>query len=398
MIQALRERFNREFTPARYAAYVAGLERRCGSPIPFRLSETPCFLPDDLLGSMIKASHDLVAQLLESGDYRAAADAAVPPAFRLPRGETLPTYLQIDFGLVEVMRGGQRVIEPRLVELQAFPSLYAFQLAMGDASADSYGLSGVTPLLGDLTRDQYLALMGRALLNGHDPAEVVLMEIDPVRQKTWPDFALTEQLWGIRAIDVRDVICDGNRLMYRRDGALTRIARIYNRVIPDELERLAVELPFDYRDDLDVEWTGGPDWFFRISKFSLPWLHHPWVPHTQFLNDVAVLPPDRGNWLLKPLFSFAGGGIIFDPSDADVAAIPARDRQLYVLQERVEFTPVIDTPHGPTKIEVRIMLVRDGDIYRAVLPLVRMGRGKMMGVDFNKGQAWVGASAGLAIA
>ena len=101
--------------------------------------------------------------------------------------------------------------------------------------------------------------------------------------------------------------------------------------------------------------------------------------------------------MLKPLFSYAGGGILFSPTNADVEAIPAGERHLYVLQERVAFTPTIDTPHGATQAELRLMFVRDADDYRFVLPLVRMGRGKMMGVDHNKGLAWVGASAAMIV-
>jgi hypothetical protein len=222
----------------------------------------------------------------------------------------------------------------------------------------------------------------------------VLMEIDPRHQKTWPDFAMTEQLWGVRAVDTADVIKQGRQLLYRRDGVLTPIRRVYNRVIPDELDRKGVLLPFDYRDELDVEWTGHPEWYFRVSKFSIPWLKHPSVPRTWFLHDVTALPLPREDLLLKPLFSFAGGGIVFAPSDAQLAAIPNDARDQYILQERVSFEPVINTPHGPTQAEIRMMYVWT-DRLRAVLPLIRMGRGKMMGVDHNKGLRWVGASAGL---
>jgi hypothetical protein len=313
--------------------------------------------------------------------------------------ESAPAFVQVDFGLV---RDGHRV-EGRLVELQAFPSLYGFQAALGECYRREYGLGrseGLTPFLDGLDRDDYASLMRRALVGRHDHVNVVLMEIDPKRQKTAPDFNVTEDLWGVRAIDVNDVIVDGRRLFYRRSGALTRITRIYNRVIPDEVERNNLTLPFDYRDDLDVEWLGAPDWYFRISKFSIPHIKHPWVPITVFLHDavedngrLGAAYADRDRWLLKPLFSYAGGGIIFAPTDDQIAAIPETDRPAYILQERVTFTPVIETPHGATQAELRIMLVRDGDTYRATLPLVRMGRGKMMGVDHNKGLDWVGASA-----
>ena len=340
---------------------------------------------------LIDASQTMVHQLLSSRDYRQAADAIVPERFRVAHSERLPSFLQVDFGLVDT--GG--TIEGRLVELQAFASLYGFQLALAESFIAAYGLTGVTPFLGTMTHDTYMALMRRIFVGPHDPAEVVLLEIDPLRQKTLPDFVVTEQWWGVRAIDVRTVVKKGRELYYERDGKQTRIRRVYNRVIPDELDHKHIQLPFDYRDDIDVEWLGGPDWFFRISKFSIPWIEHSWVPPAKYLHQVGELPADRDRYLLKPLFSFSGGGIIFAPTDAQIAAIPAAERHLYLLQERVEFTPVIDTPHGLTKAEVRVMMVRDGDAYLPVLPLIRMGRGKMMGVDFNKGQLWVGAAAGL---
>jgi hypothetical protein len=205
---------------------------------------------------------------------------------------------------------------------------------------------------------------------------------------------MTEQFWGVRTVDTNDVVRDGRRLLYRRDGHLHPIRRVYNRVIPDELETKQLSLPFDYRDDLDVEWAGHPAWYFKISKFSIPWLRHPSVPRTWFLDHVRELPMERDRLLLKPLFSFAGGGIVFAPTDEQLRAIPEDLRNQYILQERITFHPVIDTPHGPTQAEIRIMYVWT-DRLRPVLALVRMGRGKMMGVDHNKGLRWVGASAAL---
>ena len=196
-------------------------------------------------------------------------------------------------------------------------------------------------------------------------------------------------------MDTAEIEREGRRLFYQRDGQRTPIARIYNRVIPDELERKKVPLPFDYRDDLDVEWAGHPSWYFQISKFSIPWLSHRSVPATQFLHEIDRLPVDRDRYLLKPLFSFAGGGIIFAPTDAQIAAIPGDQRSNYILQERIQFEPVIETPEGPTQAEIRIMYIRAADGFQPVLPLIRMGRGKMMGVDHNKGLRWVGASAGV---
>jgi hypothetical protein len=325
--------------------------------------------------------------------------------------EDTPTFAQVDFGLVRDRDGS---LKPKLVELQAFASLYGFQLAVAEAYRDAFGLPASLDLyLDGLTPDRYHSLVADAIVGDHDPAEVVLMEIQPRQQKTWPDFVVTEQMWGVRAVDTAEVTREGRRLYYRRDGKVTQIKRIYNRVIPDELERKGIQLSFGYGDDLEVQWAGHPAWYFRLSKFSIPFLRHPSVPETRFLDGIEQLPIDRERYLLKPLFSFAGGGIMFAPTDAQIAAIPRAERKNYILQERIAFEPVIDTPEGPTQVEIRIMYLRDpstrlppaapdagslrasGSGLRPVLPLLRMGRGKMMGVDHNKGLRWVGASAGL---
>ena len=411
MIRELRQSFNQGWSEAQFRDLVARLETRTGATLGFPISETPCFFPRSLMDELSATGLELVEQILDNPNARAAALAAVPARFQpatslgssVPESEPLPTFLQVDFGLV---RGASGAIEPKLVELQAFASLYGFQLAVAEAYRAAFNLdSSLGVSLGGLSAPAYHDLVGQALLNGHDPKHVVLMEIEPRRQKTWPDFVVTEQMWGIRAVDTTEIERDGRRLFYQRDGVRTPIARIYNRVIPDELERKNAPMPFDYRDQLDVEWAGHPSWYFQISKFSIPWLKHRSVPETWFLHELDRLPADRDRYLLKPLFSFAGGGIIFAPTDEQIAAIPDDQRCNYILQERIQFEPVIQTPEGPTQAEIRVMYIRTpstalrtgGDRYQAVLPLIRMGRGKMMGVDHNRGLRWVGASAGFVV-
>jgi hypothetical protein len=401
MIRALRDSFNTSWTEAKYRDLVRRLETRTGARLGFPISETPGFLPRSLMSTLASTGLALIHQILDSPEAMAAADAVVPERYRPPAAlgaggvgaEQLPTFAQVDFGLT---RDADGAIKPKLVELQAFASLYGFQLAMAEAYRDAFELpSSLELYLDGLTAERYYELLADAIVGGNDPAEVVLMEIQPRQQKTWPDFVVTEQMWGVRAVDTSEVKREGRRLYYRRDGQVTQIKRIYNRVIPDELERKRIQLPFGYGDELDVSWAGHPSWYFRISKFSIPFLAHASVPDTKFLAGIEQLPTDRDRYLLKPLFSFAGGGIIFAPTDAQIAAIALDQRQNYILQERIAFEPVIDTPEGPTQVEIRIMYVRDGARLRPVLPLLRMGRGKMMGVDHNKGLRWVGASAGF---
>lgn len=401
MIPSLRTSFNESWTEQKYRDLVHRLEARAGATLGFPLSETPGFLPRSLMSTLASTGLTLLDQILQSPDAMAEADAVVPERFRPSASlgssgfgaEVLPTFAQVDFGLV---RDADGTIKPKLVELQAFASLYGFQLAMAEGYRDAFELPhSLDCYLDGLTAQRYYELVAEAIVGDNDPAEVVLMEIEPRHQKTWPDFVVTEQLWGVRAVDTAEVTREGRRLYYRRDGRVTQIKRIYNRVIPDELERKGIPLSFGYGDDLEVSWAGHPSWYFRVSKFSIPFLTHASVPETRFLAGIEQLPMDRERYLLKPLFSFAGGGIIFSPTDAQIAQIPLEQRKHYILQERIAFEPVIDTPEGPTQVEIRIMYVRDGARLRPVLPLLRMGRGKMMGVDHNKGLRWVGATAGF---
>jgi hypothetical protein len=345
------------------------------------------------MDQMAATGEVLIRQLLDNEDYRRASDVAVPPEFHTPGEERNPSFVSVDFGLVR--EGGEP--QPRLVELQAFPTLYAYQAALAQEYKDAYNLpKNLKIFFGDLDFEKYHRLLRRAILGDRAPENVVLLEIDPYDQKTLPDFLLTEELCGIQPVNIRDVVKQGDRLHYKNNGKLVSIHRIYNRVIFDELVRKKIEPPFDFREPLDVEWAGHPNWYFRISKFSIPYLRHESVPRTWFLHELKDIPVDRENYLLKPLYSFAGGGIIFAPTDEQLAAIPASERHNYILQQRLQFSPVIETPHGPTQAEVRIMYIwLPNEALRPVMGLVRMGRGKMMGVDHNRNLEWVGASAAL---
>jgi hypothetical protein len=392
MIPSLRKHFNDGFTGEKYRAFLRRIDDACGTHVSFRLSETPCFFPKSLLDRMARDGQELIRQLVDNPAYRAKSDEAVPEEFKVPNEPDHPMFVQVDFGLVRDVRGE---LQPKLVELQAFPSLYAYQGPLADAYLDVYGLDKrLKYFLGGLDTASYRALLRRAIVASHDPENVILMEIHPQEQKTLPDFLLTEKLLGVRTVDIVDIKKEGSRLYYERGGKRVPIRRIYNRAIVDELERKHVKLGFDWRDELDVEWAGHPNWYFRLSKFSIPYLKHASVPKTWFLDRLDEVPADLENYALKPLYSFAGLGVVIAPKKEDIAAIPGEKRPDYILQERMHFEPVIETPFGGTKAEVRVMYVWLDEL-TPVLTIIRMGRGLMMGVDHNKNMEWVGASAGL---
>ncbi len=407
MIPSLRKQFNASFTPEQYRTFLRRIDDACGTHVQFRLSETPCFFPKALLERMAKDGKELIRQLVESPEYRARSDASIPPEFRVANEPTQPLFVQVDFGLV---RDADGVLQPKLVELQAFPSLYAYQVTLAQSYIDVYGMenlasgsgfrasASVNPrlsfFLSGLDLKTYRELLRRAIVGTHDPENVILMEIHPEQQKTLPDFLLTEKMLGVRTVDIEAIKKQGSQLYYEQNGLRVPIRRIYNRTIVDELQRKQVKLGFDWRDDLDVEWAGHPNWYFRISKFSIPYLRHESVPKTWFLDRLERIPDDLQNYALKPLYSFAGLGVVIAPKKEDIEAIPAEKRGDYILQERLNFEPVIETPFGATKAEVRVMYVWQEEL-KAVLTIIRMGRGLMMGVDQNKNMEWVGASAGL---
>jgi hypothetical protein len=395
MIPALREEFNRHYTPQKYQGFLDSLAEVSGTPISFRVSETPCFVPKALLDQTAVYGSELVMQLLNSPKYMRVSDKAVPSEYNVANESVRPMFVSVDFGLVRNRKGG---LDPKLVELQAFPSLYGYQAISAQQYIDSFGLSkNLGIYLSGYNHLSYSELMRQLIVGQHDPENVILMEIDPLHQKTLPDFLITRKELGIAIVDVISLKKRGKRLYYTStNGREIEVKRIYNRCIVDELEAKGIKLPFDVREELDVEWAGHPNWYFRISKFSIPYLDHRCVPRTWFLDENPTVPDDNQNYLLKPLYSFAGSGIKFAPTEADIDAIPAGERHNYILQERMRFEPVIATPHGMTQMEVRIMYVwPEGGELTAVLPLVRMGRGMMMGVDHNRNLEWVGGSSAL---
>jgi len=360
-------------------------------PVPFRVSETPCFFPRALMEQMAQYGKELIFQL-ESREYHEISSAAIPKNFNVPQEAEHPMFIQVDFGLVRDENGK---LQPKLVELQGFPSLYAYQAFLSQAYIEIFEPDkGLRYLQSGLDWEGYRKLLRRAIVADHDPQNVILMEIDPLHQKTRPDFVLSEHILGIPTVSITDIRKHGRELFYERAGRRIPIRRIYNRAIVDELVRKNLKLNFQFDEELDVEWAGHPNWYFRMSKFSLPYLRHECVPKTQFLDRVERIPDDLQNYVIKPLFSFAGLGVLINPTKQDIAAIPSEKRCDYILQEKMNFEPVIETPFGLTKAEIRMMYIWTDQLL-SVMSIVRMGRGMMMGVDHNKNMEWVGSSSGF---
>lgn len=418
MIATLRSAFNAAFRASEYQQLLTQLNKFSGTRIEFRVSETPIFLPKYLLDQMAQAGAALTKRLLAWPEYLAGARASIPAGYRVAAETAHPNFLTADFALVQDALGE---LTPRLVEIQAFPSVFAYQELLTSTYREVFHLpSSLGIFLNGLDREGFWRLLRETILGKHDPKHVVLTEVDPYHQKTLPDFLLTARRLGIEIVDIATIEPRGNKLHYRDSaGKLIPIHRIYNRAIVDEIIARQIHLPFDLTQPWEVEWAGHPNWYFLISKYSVPWLtasetpESSVVPPAAFLDDFLAGPgrdrlvaagvslPDTDtasavydSLLLKPLFSFAGKGIQFAPSRLELESIPDAERSNYLLQQRMHFVPTIETPQGLTQAEIRILYVwPDGGTLTPLLPLVRLGRGKMMGVDHNRDFEWVGASA-----
>lgn len=388
----LRQQFNADFTPQKYAALLHCVNETEKWPADFRISETPIFLTNEFTDEVTDAAREIVA-LTGSSEFAAHAKNAIPSGLEVPNETAHPNFFVVDFG---ICAEDNRLV-PRLIELQAFPSLFGFQLLILHCIRKVY--PGIprnwTSSFGGIKDEAYIDLLRRTILADSDSENVILLEIEPEKQKTRIDFAATETLLGIRSVCLTKLRKRGRSLFYDRDGREVRIDRIYNRVIFDELiRRPDLKLPFSFQDDLDVVWAGHPNWYFRVSKHSLPFLK---TEHTSAAFFADGFPADEKieNYVLKPLYSFAGLGVDVEPTREKLAALPKPDE--WILQKKVKYAEFVPTPGGPkSKAEIRMMFVwpEKGEP-TLVNNLVRMSQGKMMGVDFNKDKTWVGSSIAL---
>jgi hypothetical protein len=387
LIPEVRAAFNDAVSPQRQRQVMDRMRERIGGEVPFRIAESPLFLPRPLLDEMDRASQEILTALQAHHEYRRVADAVIPREWLYPREDDHPLFVCFDYALAN---GGGRVV-PRLTEFQGFPSLTAFQYYLSRDFRDVYALPETLAFLGEGLADEgFRELFRAAVLGSHAPENVVLLDVSPWQQGTWPDFRLTERLCpGIAVRCPSDLRRSGRELFYEKDGRAIRVKRIFNRVIWSDLARLEADLDWTFHEDLDFEWAGHPNWFFRYSKLALPWIDHPAVPKAQILDRDGRWPGDLRPYVLKPLFGFSGRGVVLDVTRDVLDAIPAGERKDYILQEKFAYADVIPGPGFAIRSEVRLMYVWL-DRPRLVALLPRMSRGRLMGCDANRTEPWTG--------
>lgn len=391
MISSIRDHYNKHFSEEKYLRFLADLDKSYNFKIKFRVAETPIFVPKAFKEKLIKASDDIIDFLIRP-DFKKLTDKAIPKKLFVPNETYHTLFLALDFAIVKDQSGD---LIPQLIEMQGFPSLFGFQSFVGSKFKEHFEIPGHLSNHFNLTQEAYQTKLKKVLLGKHKAENVILLEIDPLTQNTAVDFVITQAITGIAPVHIGDLIREGRNLFYKKGGKKIPIHRIYNRVIFDELvKRTDLQLQFNLTEDVDVEWAGHPNWFFRISKYTMPFIKSPYIPECKFLNKYTSFPSDLENYVLKPLFSFSGSGVIFHVTQNDIDAIPIVERENFMLQRKVHYEPVIQALDGMVKTEIRLLFLWDEGEARPqlVTNLARLSRGDMIGVKFNKDKTWVGGS------
>ncbi len=392
MIPALRSAFNKNFTTEKYEAFLKDLDSAHPGAIEFRVAETAVFVPKDFTKKILDACESIV-DIIVDPKFKELTKNAIPKNLHVPGENDHSHFIAFDFG---VCINDQGEYEPQLIEMQGFPSLFAYEVLIDDVFRKHFPVpANFEAYLGGFDRESYINQLREIIIGDHSPENVILLEVFPEKQKTRIDFYCTEEYVGIKMVCLTKLIKEGKKLYYINDGKKTEIKRIYNRLIFDDLQQQSPEVQEKgqlFFEELDVEWVPHPNWFYRISKYTLPFIRHPYVPKTFFLNEVKEPPADLENYVLKPLFSFAGQGVVIDVTQNDIDNV--KDPENWILQRKVKYANAIITPDVPAKCEIRIFYFWKDGTPRPVPAnnLSRLSKGKMIGVRYNKDKEWVGGS------
>ena len=392
MIPAIRKAYNEAFTKEKYEAFLKELLAAHAGQLDFRVAETPIFVPKDFTEKILDACESII-DIIVAPNFKELTKNATPKGLQVPGENDHTHFIAFDFGIC-INEAGE--YEPQLIEMQGFPTLFAYEILIDEVFRHHYKVpENFDCYLSGLNKDTYIQLLKDIIIGSHDPENVILLEIYPRQQKTRIDFFCTEEYVGIKMVCLTELIKVGNQLFYLNDGKKTPVKRIYNRIIFDDLQQQSPEVQQKGQllfEELDVEWVPHPNWFYRISKFTLPLIRHPYVPPTFYLSEIKQMPADLENYVLKPLFSFAGQGVVIDVTKDDIDKV--KDPENWILQRKVKYADIIQTPDVPAKAEIRMFYFwKDGEPRPiATNNLGRLSKGKMIGVRYNKDKEWVGGN------
>lgn len=390
MILKYRKEFNELFSFEKNKELVEQIERYSQVKSTFKISESPIFLTQNFKKKLINTSNAIINQIKHMPTEE--LNRAVPIEYYVPNDINHPQFMIFDYAICQ---NENLEIEPQLIELQAFPSLFGFMKIYEDCLISTY------PFLNKLEKktpkNEYIAKLKHLIIANEKVENVILLEVLPKRQKTYIDFEITKHFLGIETVCVTQIIKKGRKLFYRKKNELIPINRIYNRVVFDELfgaEKL--ELSFDFTENLEVEWVTHPNWFYKISKYLLPKLDYPYIPKSFYLNEFADFD-NLDQYVLKPLFSFAGSGVNLNPKIHEIKSI--ENPQNYILQKKVQYASLFqDINNEFSKAEIRLMYIWDDKRRNPemLVNMVRMTKSEWANMsNLNNEQIWVGCTTAL---
>ena len=397
MIKNIRDAYNANFSDKKYDDFLKDIDSSFNYKVKFKIAETPVFLTKALKQKLVEACDDIMS-VINKSNFKALTNGAFFDANTIvPNEDEHSKFIQLDFGICKDEDGN---LTPKLIELQGFPSLYYFQELLGRKYREHFGNvipKGFSQHLNGMTSGEYLKLLQQEIVGDTNPDQVILLEIEPELQATAIDFYATAAKLGIKVLCITDLKKRGKTLFYiDNKGKEVEVLKIYNRIIFDELhQRTDLKIEFSFQDEIDAEWIGHPNWFYRISKYTMPLLKGDYVPKSYYLDQLESIPTDLENYVLKPLYSFAGAGVQIHVTKDMIDAITNKSN--YLLQEKVAYAPVIETMDVPAKCEIRMMMLHNSKTNKTeiVSNLMRLSKGEMVGVKYNKDKTWVGGSTGF---
>lgn len=389
MIPKLRQDFNQSFRDHSHSILQQVVEKTFYHKLKFRLLETPVFLPRELVHQLKEASLSIIQQLKQDS-FRKEAHRAIPKNWLVPHEDEHPDFLQFDFALT---LNEKQEIKPQLIELQGFPSLFFFQIAVANGFQKTKRWPKKYSYYDGLDQEKYIDLLNQVILGIQHPDTVVLLDYQPWHQKTSFDFVGAHKILKMPVVDISEIIRKKNKLFYKNaQEEIIPINRIFNRVIFDEIAQYNhQDWDFNLTQEVDVEWAGHPNWFLKYSKFALPFIQGDFAPKSIFLDQWNGDTNQLKHSVLKPIFSFSGNGVHIHPTKEIIDQIP--NKKQYILQEKITYAPLLRSPKNEfSQVEIRVMLIQNpskkGD-YIFMTNLVRAGREGIIGTQHQR-HDWTG--------
>lgn len=388
MIKELRTHFNKNFTAEKYQTLLHAIEHLSPKTLGFRIAETPLFISEDFKNKALETC-EYIIDFINNDEFKNITQKSLPTEIQIPGCDNHPQMMVFDFGICKNEEGE---IQPQLIEMQGFPSVIGLQFFLDEFYTSIFEISkSVDSYLNGYNQTTYVQLLKEIIIGTAKLENVVLLEHQPLQQKTLIDFICIQQLIGIETICIKDLRCEDSMLYYYKGEKKVMIERIFNRVVFDDLTTNDWNTIIDLRKKYNVTWINHPEWYYRISKYCLPFLHHPNIPKSYFLHEV-MQPLPLETYVLKPLFSYAGMGVIIDVKQENIDSI--KDPENWILQKKVNYAPIIPTPDEPAKAEWRIFYFwKNGEMKPvAIHNLARLSKEDMIGTRYNAHKEWVGGT------